>query len=71
MRIYHAQQAYHAEHKSWAKSLKELNLGAQEVEGLVLSVTEKGFQATINRGARGDQPKRVLSVREDSRLTEN
>jgi len=71
MRVYHAQQAYHAEHKAWAKNLSDLKLdGNKTGEGaFVLATTAKGYTASIVHQAKGDQPKRVLTVREDSLLT--
>ena len=72
MRIYHAEREYQKNHKTWAKTLGELDLGGakilEEPGRVVLTTTEKGFTATITRESDRNRPKRVLSVREDSRL---
>lgn len=69
MRIYHAQQAFHAEHKAWARSLDDLKLATGKTSDVVLTTTANGYTASIGREAVGDRPRRVLRVREDSLLT--
>jgi len=70
-RIYHAQRAYHKEHKRWARSLGELGLMLPRTTSLlgspVIQTTDDLFQATVRIKGPDGTPQR-LSIRQDSRV---
>lgn len=73
MEVYHAQKAYRATHKAWAGSLAALGLaGASRFAGVgrpVLRLVGDGFEASVVLDARNGEPRRTVTVRQDSRLT--
>ena len=72
--IYRAQRAYHDKNKAWAGRLAELGIADPKSlpgEGLPsLKADADGFEATIALEGDGSRPEQILTIREDSRLTQ-
>jgi hypothetical protein len=71
MRVYHAQRAYRAKHKAWAKSLAELeeflpDTNATPLGPITIQPDDNGYEARVEIATPEDP--RIWSVRHDSKL---
>ena len=72
--IYRAQRSFRDKNKSWAESIEALGLpdrpATPDESPAILRKTSDGFEASITLKAVEGRPSKVLTIRQDSRLTE-